>query len=148
MKEICLEELNIIEEMGFKNKLKNKKDYVQIYDNNDMGIYVEFGYVISISGIEKSRGKIKVDSLTDTLGERDIDISMGNLVEEVKSGKSTYKLTVYISPTTIQNNIDKEVWNDEIIKDDVIDKIYRFYDVKLDKNNIEVNRDGSNRMLY
>lgn len=141
MKDIYSDEMRSIEQSGLKGKLKNEKDCVLIDENRYCEIQIDFGYVISIRGINgMGFSTTEIGSFDNIYNKKDLIKSLECLVNEVKKGNNTYKLTVYISPTKIKNNIDKEVWDDEVIKDDVIDKIYRFYDVKLDRNNIEIKR--------
>ena len=147
-----LEELNIIEQSGFREKIKEKGDYIKLDYNFDyqpiLSLVLEFGYVISISGLgEWGFIKKKFDFL-GFIGERSRDYDFNILesyINDIKRGNNKYKITIYISPTKLDNYKNKKMEDKKYVIDDFINKIYRYFDIELDKSNILVDYSGTFR---
>lgn len=146
-----LKELNLIEESGLKEKLKEKYDCIKLNYNYcsepTFSLILEFGYVISISGLREWRcGKKKFDFLGFVGDSRDYDFRMlEEYINDIKKGNNKYKITIYISPTTLNKYENKKMRYKEYVIDDFIDKIYRYFDFKLDITNIIVDYSGTDR---
>lgn len=148
---------NLLNIKEHQNRLKRDHDVILIdYDKNiemQQCLNLLFGYVISFKNCGGWSGTKYISHLgySNPIKEKRNSIQdfyfspVERCINYINDSKDKdCKLTIYISPTTLRDkelikingtdNVDLN--NENAIKEDVIDKIYRYFGFKLNSNNI------------